>query len=169
MTKLPASAHYGKWHKPFRCPTGKLIDAPGSGVAAANHQIYGMVNRSGTDKSVCIRVTDAGYFTNLFDQKNGRTLKLTPSAMPLLGDSVLIGEVAGTDRIGNQTRKINSWVYNNLSHSFSIQAFCIRHSKQGNMVFFDAHVGQLRSEDTVKIQIYSVGDNSGTVIRYGKN
>ena len=145
----------------------KAITCPGSKFpAATGNAVFGICNRQTGGNMISVTTVDSRYFTNLDNPNNGKALGLPLSSIPLLGDSVMTADQV-YDKKGYQFFLINSWMKTYSTHAFANEAFCVRHSKAGNMLFVDMHVGQLRANDVAGLQIYTVGDNDGNLVRTG--
>ena len=145
----------GFWQKPdtcmrpFYCPSGQ---AP-----ASLSEVYGIAYRD--TSSTCVKTVNYyvagdggnGYYSNIYDNSNGRADGLSFSELALMGDSVDIN--------GKQTLFINTYGWSNAN--MWQYRFAVRHSGAGNAVFIDGHVGQVRVKDCVRLLIYTAANNAG--------
>jgi len=150
-----------KTRKAVFCPAGK---PPING-----NEIYGTINRSGTAndlKLIKIQVIAGMRFINIYDENNGRQLKISVSGIPVLADSILTGTV-GNSTQGSQYYLINGWISSVSEHVFTKEALGLRHSGRANTLFIDGHVGTLGIEDVSKLIIFTVGDRFGNLVHHG--
>lgn len=139
----------GTYIRPFYCPSGQ---AP-----TVMSEVYGIAYRdtSSTSVKTVSRYIAGdggnGYYSNIYDNSNGRANGLSFSELALMGDSVDIN--------GKQTLFINTYGWSNAN--MWKYRFAVRHSGAGNAVFIDGHVGQVRVRDCARLLIYTAANNDG--------
>ena len=143
---------------------------PGAVVRPENfNNVFGQMNRPmnvNTQKIMAMAEAKDGYYVNIFSPRNGKAVNLTTAMLPLIGDSVLTADSA-YEKKGQEYFNINCWITSG-THAFATQAFALRHSGKGNLLFADFHVDAKAGDETKIMEIYSVADKNGTLLRLGK-